>query len=321
MRLLFITHPYPNYVPDLLLHGLRKLLGDRVVDYPRKDCLYEGFLGTGVADESQLLKNWFPEDTGVDRTDIPTKILSGYFKYIIVDLRAAQSFYSVYGGKTIAATVVIIDGEDSPQRIPPGNYIVCQRETDGSDYSIPMPMALPQEVFELITSFDNPEKSYSIGFLGSVSDLCDERLVLLEQLAKRYPDALLKATAVPSNNDPLPKGRLGKLDYYASLQRCRFVLSLKGAGYDTFRFWENSACKAVHLSQRMPLYIPNDFIDGKDILRFSDIDELIRKIEAVLEGQVSEGEMIATCRERLCRYHLTDKRAEYLLRKLKALTG
>ncbi|MCP4252938.1 MAG: hypothetical protein GY775_05940 [Candidatus Scalindua sp.] len=42
MKILFITDSFPNYVPDLLLHGLRKLLGEQVVDYPRKECLYEG---------------------------------------------------------------------------------------------------------------------------------------------------------------------------------------------------------------------------------------------------------------------------------------
>ena len=47
MKILFLTHPYPNYVPDLLLHGLRKLLGPDVIDFPRKDCLYDGILGVG----------------------------------------------------------------------------------------------------------------------------------------------------------------------------------------------------------------------------------------------------------------------------------
>ena len=54
MKILFITHWYPNYVPDLLLHGLRKLMGPDVVDFPRKDCLYEGVLGLGVCPPDQL---------------------------------------------------------------------------------------------------------------------------------------------------------------------------------------------------------------------------------------------------------------------------
>lgn len=321
MRILFVTHPYPNYVPDLLLHGLRRLLGSRVVDYPRKDCLYVGYLGTGVADESQLLKQWFREDSAIDREDISYKVYSGYFQYIILDLRSAQAFFASYDAARIGSLIVIIDGEDSPQRIPPGRYIVCQRETDGSDYSIPLPMALPQEVFDLITALDASEKRHSIGFLGSFSSLCDERKALIDVLMARYLDALLTATAVPSASSPMPHGRLGRMEYYAALQGCRMVLNLQGAGCDTFRFWENCACRAVHISQRMPLYIPNDFVDGQDILRFSDKEELLRHIDSVLEGAVSSEEMIDSCRERLCRHHLTERRAEYLLRKLKALTG
>ena len=45
MNILFFTHPYPNYVPDLLMHGLRKILGEQLVDYPRKTSVYEGVLG------------------------------------------------------------------------------------------------------------------------------------------------------------------------------------------------------------------------------------------------------------------------------------
>ena len=35
-RILMLCHEKPNYIPDLLLHGLRKLLGEAVVDYPEK---------------------------------------------------------------------------------------------------------------------------------------------------------------------------------------------------------------------------------------------------------------------------------------------
>ena len=50
-RILFLTDPYPNYVPDLLLHGLREVLGGDVVDFPRKDTLYRGQL-SGVCVEA-----------------------------------------------------------------------------------------------------------------------------------------------------------------------------------------------------------------------------------------------------------------------------
>tara|TARA_B100001964_G_C14174528_1_gene573164 strand:- start:764 stop:958 length:195 start_codon:yes stop_codon:yes gene_type:complete len=63
----------------------------------------------------------------------------------------------------------LIDGEDGPAKIKPNKYVVCRRETDGSDFSIPLPMAMPEEILNWITSYDNTSKQYSIGFLGRMS--------------------------------------------------------------------------------------------------------------------------------------------------------
>jgi Glycosyl transferases group 1 len=100
------------------------------------------------------------------------------------------------------------------------------------------------------------------------------------------------------------------------VQQCRIVLNLKGAGCDTFRFWENAACNAVHVSQNMPLLMPNDFINGRHLLRFSDIEELFQAIDRILEGAVDERHMIEASREHLRLHHTTVKRTIYLLDRL-----
>jgi len=41
MRICFLTTPEPDPLQDLLLIGLRELLGDRVVDHPKKEFLYD----------------------------------------------------------------------------------------------------------------------------------------------------------------------------------------------------------------------------------------------------------------------------------------
>ena len=42
LRILFLTDDREDYLADGLLHGLRQLPGLEVVDYPRKECMYEG---------------------------------------------------------------------------------------------------------------------------------------------------------------------------------------------------------------------------------------------------------------------------------------
>jgi len=313
MKILFVTHPYPNYLPDLLLHGLRKLLGPAVVDFPRKECLYNGVLGLGICPDDQRCPGWFPSDAGqVDRDEIRNKIAQNFFDLVVCDLRALPFLREQI--QQWPRRLVVIDGEDHPQRIAPGPYVVCRRETDGSDYSIPLPMALPQEIFEWIVGYDNLPKIYTIGFLGSTHDGSRKRLVA--SLARHYPQSLFQATAIPTGETPVPQGRMGRDEYYRRLQQCRVVLTLAGAGYDTFRFWENAACKAIHAAAHMPLFIPDDFKDDLSILRFDSIDKLRAKIDRLLSHDEEAEELILNGRYQLFQNHLTTHRAEYFLQRV-----
>ncbi len=339
MNVLFLTYPYPNYVPDLLLHGLRKLLGPAVVDYPRKDSLYRGEI-FGVAPEDQLISRLFPpEDTAIDREDIAGKIEKGFFRYIVCDSRLVAETVATdgdralmrFGGirsiplfqdetRPLPRGLALIDGNDYPFPIPPGPYVVCRRETDGTDGTVPLPMALPEEIWQWIHAYRREPKAYSVGFLGSNRPFFhgEDRSGLMEAIAARYPDSLLGMSAIPTADTPSPSGRMGRDDYYRGLQQCRVVLSLRGEGYDTFRFWENAACSAVHVAQRMPLYIPDDFEHGRSILRFSDADEMIRLIDMVLDGSIRGEWIVQESHRRLARYHTTERRAAYFLDRMKA---
>jgi hypothetical protein len=310
MRILFLTHHYPNYVPDLLLHGLRKLIGPDVVDFPRKDCLYEGVLGLGICTDDQLIPGWFPDDAGVvDRGDLEAKVKAGFFDLVVCDYRSLPLYTTKFNTK--AQRLAIIDGEDRARPVPAGRYALFRRETDGTDHSIPLPMSLPEEIFNWISSHDQLPKRYSIGFLGSTQ--ADERRRLVDQLTEWYPDALLHATDIPSDEVPMPDGRMGRDAYYRSLQQCRVVLSLPGAGWDTFRFWENAACNSVHAARRIPLFVPDAFRDGLHLLEFDRIREMRYKLDRMLAGADGGRSMIPAGRHHLLNHHLTVHRARYFI--------
>lgn len=317
MNILFVTHPYPNYVPDFLLHGLRKLFGSSVVDFPKKECLYQGILD-GASEYDPHRPSLFAPDVGqIDREDIRRKIHVGFFQYVFCDVRALD----VLKRQVLQwpARLVLIDGEDIPLRIAPGPYVTCCRETDGSDFSVPLPMALPEELYHWITSFDQEQKAFSVGFLGGASH--GERKAIVDTISGMFPDALLGTTVTPSNDNPVPAGRLNRNDYYCRMQQCRVVLSLRGLGYDTLRFWENAAFNAVHVAQKMPLFVPNDFVEGEHIFRFSDPSQFGGIVQRILEKRMDENGMIERARHHLLEHHLTTKRAEYLLMKLKKIFG
>ncbi len=319
MNILFLTHSYPNYVPDFLLHGLRKILGEKVVDYPKKECLYSG-LQNGKHPEIYSDPFWFPADNDkIDRDDIEARLKNNYFDYLICDVRALSLLNSIFNKMSgMQIKIVVIDGEDFPVKINPGPFVICRRETDGTDYSIPLPMALPEEILNQIISYEDNTKSYSIGFLGSVGKESESRYTLIEKIAFHYPDSLLQASPISESEDKHPDERLGLDSYYDNLQRCRVVLTLRGAGYDTFRFWENAACNALHLSEEMPLFVPNDFKDKQHIMRFSNIDELRRIIDNQLANKQETDQMIQNSHQHLKGFHLTTKRATYFLDRIKS---
>jgi len=315
MKVLFITHTYPNYVVDLLLHGLRKLLGENVVDYPRKDCVYEGVLGLGICPPEQRSNNWFPDDTGIDRQDIETKLATGFFDYVVSDIRNMELANKLLNGAKYKG-LAIIDGEDHPVNMTPGPFLFFQRETDGTQYGIPLPMSMPEEILLEISEFKHEPKRYSIGFIGSLSDQEGYREKIVHSLMKHFPDGLFKLSGIASQVEQSPQGRLGKKAYYQSLQQCEMLLTLRGAGFDTFRYWEHMACHAVSLVEKMPLFVPYAFKHDVHQQVFSSEKQLITQVESLLSNKQRLQEIMTAAREKLIKSHLTIHRAKYLIDRL-----
>jgi len=305
VNILMLCSAYPNYVPDLLLHGLRKLLGDAAVDYPRKDALYDGVCGPPHLDRVEGL---MPDDRGVDRDDLGDKMANGFFDFVFVDLRAFNESLPLL--QRNICPLAIIDGEDAPTRIAPGPFVILRRETDGNDNSIPLPMSMPVEVLAWIDRHADQPKTHSVGFLGSRSKFTPDRNAMLDELARMFPDGLISSWEI----DAQPRGRD---EYYRQMQSCRVVLTLPGAGFDTFRYWENAACRAVHVAKTMPLFIADDFRQDREIMRFSGLYELACIVEKMARDDLAWQEFGQRSHDWLLAHHTTERRAQQTLDNLK----
>jgi hypothetical protein len=310
MNILFLCHNHPNYVPDLLLHGLRKFIGDRVVDFPRKDPLYEGTLGQPFLEK---IPDLMPSDEGVDRSDIATKLQNGFFELVLCDVRALKANLPLLSQG--ACRLALVDGEDQPVPLKPGRFALLRREKVWPDPSLPLPMGMPVEVIAWIDRHADTPKKHSIGFLGSRSKMTPDRNALLDALLLAFPDALVESWQY---NGGTWQGRDA---YYRNMQSCKIVLNLPGAGYDTFRYWENAACHAAHMAKRVPLIIPNDFREGHDIARFSSLAELIKSVEQILVDEDKWRSFAANSRAWLLAHHTTERRAAAVLDQLRTAFG
>lgn len=310
MNILFLTSAYPNMVPDFLLHGLRALHGDQVVDYPRKDPMYDGVCGQPNSDR---VPNYMPDDSGVDRTDIPAKLARGFFEMVICDVRAFGQNIELL--RTNPGPLALLDGEDFPLGIRPGPYVILRSATDGTDFSIPVQYSIPQPLIDWIERHENEPKTHSIGFLGSRGKLTPDRNAMLDKLAEAFPDNMVTAWAVGQNP---PSSRDS---YYRDMQSCRVLLNLPGAGVNAFRYWENAACNALNIAKRVPLLVPNDFREGLEVLKFDTLNELIYKVEQVLSDRIDWRGFSQRSREWVQKYHTSERRAEEVIGKIKTAYG
>ena len=110
----------PEYLDDGLLHGLRRLFGDRVVDYPRMWHMYADSFGPGKVDQTTIVGRGYTlygmmDDSTVDRTDIEQKIRNQYFDLIIMHSWYPSLLMNLILETTPVRRIVWIDGRDERQ--------------------------------------------------------------------------------------------------------------------------------------------------------------------------------------------------------------
>ncbi len=144
---------YNDYMSDLLLHGLRELYSDQVVDYPGCWYMYSDEILNRNYDKKKLwgkgftIKNTLNNYKNIDRDDIKRKIQNKYFDLIIYgSIRRSNLFLDdviKYNNKFL-----FVDGEDD--NIEDKKYsqlgLYYKRELDNKKQNVlPISFAIPKD--------------------------------------------------------------------------------------------------------------------------------------------------------------------------------
>ena len=233
MKILFIGNSNVNqdsrqndYMHDIVLHGLREIYGNSVIDYPGVWYMYRDEVKKRNYDISNLwgkgftLYNLLSNYQQIDRTDIENKIKTNYFDFIIFgSIDKPQLFFD----KAInsKSKIIFVDGNDSPfinEQIT-GKGVYFKREL--ISYNIknvyPINFAIPKEK---IVHTINPKP--------------------LNILAPLIPGKY--STYIYENEQ----------DYYQSYQNSIFALTYKKVGWDSLRHYE------ILLNGCIPLFLNID---------------------------------------------------------------
>ena len=146
-------------------------------------------------------------------------------------------------------------------------------------------------------------RKFDISFIGHLDNL--ERAKYIH-LLKEYSDKI-------GISNKISDRRVEKGVYFSTIKKSKAGISVRGTGYDTFRYWEIPAYGAALISQRNPLVIPYIFIHGKSALFFNNFDELKHIIQKYIVNSNDWVDIARNGHTHFLQHHTPERRVQMLL--------
>lgn len=312
-RVLFLADPALDYVADGLFHGLRTLLGAAVVDWPKREAMYEGadlgrHYGKGFGFYGLL------PDIPVDRETVFERNWD-----LVVSAAIWRDWgFWVTAWRTFGDSVrhAVVDGGDLLWMYPygpawwrPGRWFLPRAHTRARYFKRewtnltmvaalrrvslePIAIAYPAE--KIVSAV--PEKSQE--FTTHIVDL-----EVGELLGRRLEHARAHVFERES-------------DYLADLRASWFGVTTRRAGWDALRHLEIAAAGAIPCFRRLwekpRTCAPHGLVDGQNCLAYRDAGHLLQLVEGISDGErarLAEG-ALSWARE-----NTTERRAKSFLER------
>jgi len=161
-------------------------------------------------------------------------------------------------------------------------YRLLNEKLNISSFLFPAVIGLPKLVsLNLTVGTDIPykvanDKTIDISFISSIASPYRLELYkfLKKYIRKRNLKAYLKTTG---KGDWIPY-----TEYQKILSSSKLSISVQGAGFDTYRYWEVPFYGSTLVSQKPFIFIENNFVDGESAIFFRNFKELERKLDYYL---------------------------------------
>jgi hypothetical protein len=268
MKVLYIANGYPDYLCDLVMHGLYNLLGDDLTH----SCDYYLMYKDKVTKET--LKNIYGRGFTVwgnlpkylnDNSDLEKKIINKYFDYIIYgSIHRCQDYLNLVKEHYSKKNICFLDGEDFIDIWSGYNndYLYFKRElTFYSKNILPISFSIPIE--KIVKNKENIKK--------------------IKKLADLIPGSPLNRNYIYENEE----------DYYRGYREAYFGMTFKKAGWDCMRHYEILANYCLPYfpdlndcpKYTMVNFPKEDVLKAKDLYESSifDLDNYYEILEKVFE--------------------------------------
>ena len=161
----------------------------------------------------------------------------------------------------------------------------------------------------------------AVNILQNATDLKFEGKVFAGPTTRKskLAQGTFKILQAKLQGDPYPteeeqNEKLSYDEYFRLLARSKMGLSIRGAGFDTVRYWEIVAAKRLLVSEKPYIYIPHNFEHGKHALFCRpDLSDLLPLIRQYVHDEGFCQTMIEQAYQHLLRYHTCEQRAKQFL--------
>ena len=290
LRILFLTEEREDYLADGLLHGLRQLPGLELVDYPRKECMYEGGRHCRVAPEFGVRGGGFslygllkePEG-GIDRSFIWQRLAAGWFDAVLVSNVWRQWGLLLQWRELLAKQpLLLLDGDDDQRLYPRSGTRVRQF---GIGTGLTNLLQLPNtHMFK--RELTNRSRKRGLGLnvhplaFSIPESLISQQLPNKSQLfSSHIVDQNLSNKLGASSNYVFADEQ----SYRSDLASSRFGITTRRAGWDCLRHYEIAAAGAVicfrDLEQKPVSCAPHGLIEGLNCISYGSSEDLLSHID------------------------------------------
>jgi hypothetical protein len=107
--------------------------------------------------------------------------------------------------------------------------------------------------------------------------------------------------------------------YMTMLGRSRIGVNVRGAGWDTYRYWEIAWSGALLLSQRLGIQIDDDFVPNVEAVYFNGAEDCVRIAKTLLTDEARRTDIAARGLEAVRTRHLSTHRATKVLDMLSSV--
>jgi hypothetical protein len=296
-RVLFVTPGFEDYLSDGILHGLRRLLGGDVVDYPKQDVLYEG--GAGFVRGGGFTLYGLLDDEPLDRHRALFRAEEGEFDLVVFgDIWRTFGLFTEWGPRLAGRVpMAVLDGSDRVEPYPWSGFWWRRRAWWGLPRAHTRATVFKREItpwtgwFRSYLLLPPPLAARTVRWLRPTSfSVPAEKIVGAPPPKDRdFATHVVDAQLAPLVGGATSHVFAGEDAYRADLQRARFGVTTKREGWDCLRHYEIAANGAVpcfrDLHRKPATCAPHGLADGVNCLAYSAPRALLDRVAALSDDE------------------------------------